>query len=301
MTATPEPEATPPPPAKRRNGTARRRRLAYLLAAAILLIAGIVAGVIATRPTPKRHHAVAVVKPKPKAVALSAAEFMSRWNRLVAGPSDVATGRVVAYENAAGKIVAKKYEAVSVIITSPTHWHWVVPPLFAVQQPVNTFARGTTTGTVTPAGTVITITLLPGMVRFPGEGTERETPTPTQLRYLPGGYVITQNALPVVSVRRLAVAVPLRSLTDPRVLRATPTAWRVRFAQVAPSGVQPGPRVPPAPASPTEATEAGPVATQHVPFASAPTFTVTPTAAGGLQINTQVSPLTANPIPGGAP
>ncbi len=299
---TPEPDPTPQPSNGQRTA-ARRRRLAYLLAAAILAVAGIVTGVIVTRPTPKRHHTVAVpVKPKPKPVTLSTAEFMTRWNHLVAGPSDVATGRVVAYENRFGKILAEKYEAASIAITNPTLWHWVVPHLSPPGAAYGV-GRAETTGTATPAGTTITRTWRPNTITLPGGGTMTRTAPPIVAHYAPSGYVVMTHSLPVVRVQRLATAEPLRALVLQRVVSSTRTSWRVQFDEVAATGGQTGqsiqtsPPLHPTPPSQLPPGTVLPVFGPHAPYgASIPlTLTVTPTAAGGLEIKVPNAPLTANP------
>lgn len=304
------PEPTPDPPTGKHQA-ARRRRLAYLLAAAILLAAGVVAGVVATRPAPKRHHVVAVVKPKPVNHDLTLAAFLSRWNRLIAGPSDVATARIVAYASMrTGRVLARKSDAVSIAITSPSLWQWDVPHMDPLPTPINVGAFGVTSGTATTAGATVTRNYDPMTVRL-YNGTPHTFPpqSPLVQHYGAGDYVAMTDALPWVRVERLRLGEPLHALANPEVVSSTRTSWQIRFANVVAGGLpapSPGSFTPTPPRHPITLTPSQFPAGDSIavenpagPTTSTLTLTVTPTGTGGLQIVTPTGTLNAEPA--GAP
>lgn len=293
-TSTPS-DPTPTPSTRRRHGSGRRRRLAFLLAAIVLLVAGVVAGVIATRPAPKRHKVVAVVKPKPAPKPinhdLTTAAFTARWNRLVTGPSDVAL-TPMAFEGPNGQ-GGQQIVPLSVVVASPTHWMWDIPAIAIGGSSSASMAfSATPTGGVEHVGPLTNS----GLTIFgPATGI-----------YGPGALAVLDNALPAPDATELIRGEPIPALADPQIVSATKSIWTVRFSVLWPSCYAPAgtPRIcgaglpstefPPATLSPSGI---GGGAGAGGDIASA-TTTVTPTATGGLRI--ALAPGTINAEPTGA-
>lgn len=292
-TSTPS-EPTPAPPTRRRHGNARRRRLAFLLAAIILLVAGVVTGVIVTRPAPKRHKVVAVVKPKPapKPVNhdLTLAAFMSRWNRLVAGPSDVALAPV-AFEGPNGQ-GGQQLVPLSVVVESPDHWAWDIPAIAIGGSSSAAMAfSATPTGGVEHVGPLTNS----GLTIF----------GPVTGIYGPGALAVLDNSLPAPDATELIQGEPIPALADPQIVSASKATWTVHFNVLWPTCYAVGtPRIcgaglPPAEFPPATRSPSGIGAGAGAggDLASA-TVAVTPTATGGLQI--ALAPGTINAEPTGA-
>lgn len=291
-------DPTPEPPTGRRTA-ARRRRLAYALAAAILLIAGVVGGVIATRPTPKRHKvAVTVVKPKPKPapkpVTLSTAAFLARWAVITNGPSTITRGTT---ETVNG-VTTPRSVVVNVAPGPVWTWHMALS------------GGGAVTGTASKAGVTVTTTYTHWGPGTPVYITAQGPPPPTVEHPSLAWFAdLAPGNLLVASVRELRGPGPQRVLTDPVVTGSTATSWTVRLDVAYPYCLENYPSTAPAcagtttgppPAPPTSSSHAPTVAygggSNRFPGPTV-TATVTPTAAGGLLISLQPSGFTllANP------
>ncbi len=286
-----------PEPPNGKHQAARRRRLAYALAAAILLIAGIVGGIVATQPAPKRRHvavAVAPPKPAPKPVTLSTAEFLARWAVITNGPSTITRGTT---ETVNG-ITTPRSVVVNVAPGPVWTWHMALS------------AGGAVTGTASKAGVTVTTTYThwgPGTPAFiTAQGPQPPTVDHPSLAWF--GDLAPGNLL-VASVRELRGAGPQRVLADPVVTAATATSWTVRLDVVWPYCLENYPSTAPACAGTTTGPPpAPPSSSSHAPTVTyggggdrfpgpTVTATVTPTAAGGLLISLQPSGFTllANP------
>lgn len=288
-----------PEPPNGKHQAARRRRLAYALAAAILLIAGIVGGIVATQPVPKRRHvavAVAPPKPAPKPVTLSTAEFLARWAAVTDGPSAISRGTTKA-DGAVTSVVVD-------VAPGPV-WTWRIAETGGI----------TATGTASKSGATETRTFAHWGPGTPAFLAAQGPPPPSVQHQLPGWFSapIVNGGLPLVSVRDFVGGSQERTLSNPVVVSATATSWTVRVtvnwpwcllhfpfgrnaspAYVARCGAVTHGTAATRGSSTTPAASAAP--TERVPGPTA-TATVTPTTQGGLLISIVPSGFTllANP------
>jgi len=277
-------EPTPDTPTGRRTA-ARRRRLAYLAAAIILLIAGTVAGVIATRPSPKPAR-VAAVKAKPKPITLSTAEFFARWAAVTDGPSDVTRG------TPSPPPFAPTVHAVTVGITAGPVWHWSIP----------TGGGTVIAGTASASGSTSTTTYTSWPANTPAAVKAAGPPAPYVQHDSPGWTArpIKDGTLPLVSVSTFAGFGNIRTLSQPTIQSATASTWTVRMTVTSPWCWQHFPigttasaayvtrcgavTTAPPTTSTSQPTTATAPPTERIPGPTA-TATVTPTAQGGLLIS----------------